>query len=129
MTMTSAAKSLPEAGDVVWVDFEPVRGNEQAGARPALVISTRLMHEATRMTIICPLTRNTNPWPTKVLLPEGLSVKGAILVDHVRSVDRTARGFRFVGKVPEEILVEVRSKLAALLGIDLFALLRQTGKD
>jgi mRNA interferase MazF len=129
MTMAATAKPLPEAGDIVWVDFEPIRGNEQAGARPALVVSTRLMHEATRMTIICPLTRNTNPWPAKVFLPEGLSVKGAILVDQVRSVDRTARGFRFIDKVPEEILIDVRSKLAALLGLDLFALSRQATKD
>jgi mRNA interferase MazF len=129
MTTTPAAKSLPEAGDVVWVDFEPVRGNEQAGARPALILSTRSMHEATRLAIICPVTNNTHPWPAKVFLPDGLSVKGAILADQVRSVDRIARGFRFIGRVPDEILVQVRYKVAALIGLDLFDLQRPTGKE
>jgi mRNA interferase MazF len=82
------------------------------------------MHEATRLTIICPVTNNTDPWPAKVLLPDGLSVKGAILADQVRSVDRTRRGFRFIGRVPEEILVRVRFKVAALIGLDLSSLPR-----
>ncbi|MGP0061295.1 MAG: type II toxin-antitoxin system PemK/MazF family toxin [Beijerinckiaceae bacterium] len=129
MTKIAAAKPLPDAGDIVWVDFEPVRGSEQAGARPALVLSTRLMHEATRLTIICPVTKNANPWPAKVFLPNGLSVKGAILADQVRSVDRTARGFRFIDRVPEEILVQVRFKVAALMGLDLFNLRRLIGKE
>lgn len=117
--MTAEAKALPDAGDIVWVDFEPVRGREQAGARPALVLSTRLLHAATRLTIICPVTRNVSPWPAKVFLPDGLSVKGAILADQIRSVDRTMRGFRFIDKVPEEILLQVRFKVAALIGLDL----------
>src|SRR5271163_5099125 len=128
MIKSAEAESLPDAGDVFWVDFEPARGSEQARARPALVLSTRLMHEATRLTIICPVTSNTNPWPAKVILPDGLSVKGAILADQVRSVDRMACGFRFIDRVPEEILVQVRFKLAALIGLDPPNLRRLIGK-
>jgi mRNA interferase MazF len=120
--ITAQAKPLPREGDVVWVDFEPVRGKEQAGTRPALVLSSLLMHEATRMAIICPVTSNVNPWPAKIFLPEGFAVKGAILVDQVRAVDRVSRGFRFIGHVPDEVLMETRLKLAALVGIDLVAL-------
>lgn len=128
--MTAATvKSLPDAGDIFWVDFEPVRGGEQAGSRPALVLSTRPMHEVTRLAIICPVTRNIDPWPAKVLLPDGLSVKGAILADQVRSVDRTARGFRFIDRVSEEIVMQVRVKLAALIGLDLFDLQRLSLKE
>jgi mRNA interferase MazF len=123
MKMTTA-KPLPDAGDVVWVDFEPIRGNEQQGTRPALILSTRLMHEVTQLAIICPVTKNVSPWPAKVFLPDGLSVKGAILADQVRSVVRTTRGFRFIDRVPEEILAEVRFKLASLIGLDLFDLQR-----
>jgi mRNA interferase MazF len=118
----TTAKPLPDAGDIVWVDFEPVRGSEQNGTRPALVLSGRLMHEATRLAIVCPVTRNISPWPTKVFLPGGLSVTGAILADQIRSVDRTTRGFRFIDRIPEEILTEVRFKIASLIGLDLFNL-------
>lgn len=113
----------------MWVDFDPVKGKEQAGPRPAVILSAAPMHEASRMAIICPITSNLNPWPAKVFLPEGFSLKGAILVDQVRSVDRTMRGFRFIARLPDEILAEARFKLAALIGIDLFAIARGAGQS
>ncbi len=125
---TAQAKPLPQAGDVVWTDFEPVRGKEQAGARPALVLSSLLMHEASLMAIICPVTSNVAPWPAKVFLPDGFPVKGAILVDQVRAVDRTVRGFRFIAQVPDAVLMEARLKLVALVGIDLSALAKIAGR-
>jgi mRNA-degrading endonuclease toxin of MazEF toxin-antitoxin module len=108
-----------DKGDLVWVDFDPVRGTEQSGARPALVISQALFHTQTPRAIVCPITRNITPWPTKVFLPEGLAVHGAVLVDQVRSVDRATRGFRRVGKVPDQTLREVRHKLGELIGLSL----------
>lgn len=112
------ADALPSPGDIILMDFAPVRGSEQGGTRPALVISERAMHEMTRRAIVCPITRNTQPWPSKVLLPEGLAAKGAVLVDQVRSIDRNARILRKVGQVPDAILLSVRRKLAALMGIE-----------
>jgi len=125
---TAKAKPVPTEGDVVWVDFEPVRGHEEAGTRPALILSSASMHGASRMAIICPITSNVNPWPAKVFLPDGFSVKGSILVDQVRAVDRAARGFRFIDHVPDAILAEARWKLAALIGIDLFDLTKPAAK-
>ncbi|WP_204310828.1 type II toxin-antitoxin system PemK/MazF family toxin, partial [Escherichia coli] len=69
--------------------------------------------------IICPITRNLALWPTKVVLPPGLAVEGAILADQVRSVDRAARGFRLIGRVPDEILDAVRHKIAMIIGLPL----------
>jgi mRNA interferase MazF len=83
-----------------------------------LVLSHRRFHELSNRAIVCPITRNIAPWPTKVLLPDGLAANGAVLVDQVRSVDRAYRGFRRIGFVPREILALVREVLAALLGID-----------
>lgn len=103
------------------MDFGPVRGTEQDGTRPALVISERGMHEVTRRAIICPITRNTQPWPTKVPLPAGLGAEGAVLVDQVRSVDRDARILRTLGRAPDSVLLLVRRKLAALTGIEFSA--------
>jgi mRNA interferase MazF len=109
---------LPEAGDIAWIDFAPIRGTEQGGKRPALIVSERGMHDMTRRAIICPITRNTRPWPTKLILPNGLKTQGAVLIDQIRSIDREARILRLLGKVPAPFLALVRRKLSALLGID-----------
>jgi len=118
MTTTVEDSSLLQAGDLVWVDLRPIRGREQGGVRPAIVLTDREFHKRNDTAIICPITSNTKPWPTKIVLPEGLAVSGAILVDQVRSLDRSARGFRSVGRVPDPVLDEVRGRLAALLGIE-----------
>ena len=109
--------TLPERGALVWVIFTPQAGHEQAGRRPALVISPRLYHERSQLAVVCPITSNTQPWPWKVMLPQGLAVGGAVLVDRVRSVDRTARRLRLAGAAPQAVVAEVQAKLAALFGI------------
>ena len=118
---TAGAERLPDAGDIVWVDFDPVRGQEQQGVRPALVLTGRQFHERDRRSIVCPITSSMAPWPTKILLPDGLPVHGGVLVDQIRSVDRAQRGFRFIARAPEPTLLEVRARLALLVGIDLGA--------
>jgi mRNA interferase MazF len=109
--------ALPERGALVWLDFTPQSGREQAGHRPALVISPRLYHERSKLTVVCPITSNTQPWPWKVLLPEGLAISGAVLVDQIRSIDRDARRLRPAGDAPQTVVAEVQAKLAALFGI------------
>jgi mRNA interferase MazF len=108
---------LPERGALVWVNFTPQSGHEQAGHRPALVISPKIYHERSKLAVVCPITSNTRPWPWKVLLPEGLEVSGAVVVDQVRAVDRAARGLRLAGQAPETVVAEIQAKLAALFGI------------
>ena len=107
---------LPERGALVWFDFTPQEGHEQAGHRPALVISPRLYHERSKLALVCPITSNTRPWPWKVMLPEGLAVAGAVLVDQLRAIDRGARRLRLVGQAPQTVVTEVQARLAALLG-------------
>jgi mRNA interferase MazF len=108
-----------QPGALILVDLEPVRGSEQRGTRPAVVVSTIEMNTLTRRIVICPSTRNLDPWPSKVFLPDGLGADGSVLVDQVRSVDRNARVLRFIGTVPEHVLAEVRAKLAALIGVEI----------
>ena len=119
MTTGHDPRELPEAGDLVWVDFRPTLGREQSGVRPALVLTNRDFHARNATAIVCPVTRNVDPWPTKVLLPQGLAISGAILTDQIRNVDRAARGFRHIEGVPVETLDAVRQKLANLLGFNL----------
>ena len=117
--MTTRADRTTEPGDIILVDFSPVRGTEQDGVRPAIVVSESGMHELSRRAFICPITRNTDPWPTKVMLPPGLPADGAVLVDQLRTIDRKERILRTLGQVPHDILLEVRQKLAALTGIEI----------
>ena len=109
----------PDRGDLVWVDFAPQAGHEQAGHRPALVISPLPYHHRSKLAVVCPITSNVDPWPWKVLLPEGLAISGAVLADQVRSIPREGRRLRIAGHAPDEVLAEVQAKLAALLGITL----------
>lgn len=112
-----AALERLEAGDVVWVVFDPAIGHEQAGRRPALVVSSSEYNQRSNYIIVCPISRNVQPWPFKVLIPENTSTSGAILVDQVKSIDREQRVVRRADRVSERVLSEVRSKLAALMGI------------
>ncbi len=128
MTITAEDSSLLRAGDLVWVDLRPTRGREQGGVRPAVVLTDREFHRRNDTAVVCPITSNKTPWPSKVVLPDGLAARGAVLVDQIRTLDRTERGFRSVGRVPEEVLNEVRARLAALLGINLIAIEREPDK-
>jgi mRNA interferase MazF len=118
-TSTAAERSSPERGDIVWVDLDPVRGSEQAGVRPALVVSATPYNAASHHAIVCPITSNANPWPTKLDLPPGLPIRGAVLLDQVRSVDRRQRGFRHICKAPPELVLDVTMRIAVLLGVTL----------
>ena len=107
---------LPDRGALVWLNFTPQSGHEQAGHRPALVVSPRVYHRRSTLAVVCPITSNRRPWPWKVMLPDGLSLSGAVLVDQLRSIDREARNLRVVDQVPRPVLAEVQAKLAVLLG-------------
>ena len=111
-------RDLPDVGDLVWVGFNPQAGNEQAGDRPAIVLSPCVYHEKTPYAVVCPITSNTAPYPFKVMLPEGLAIAGAVLADQVKSIDRSARRLKIAGRAPEDVIAEVRARLAALLGIE-----------
>ena len=109
---------LPDVGDIAWVDLDPAKGTEQAGRRPALVLSHAIFHDASRRAVICPITTAVRSWPFNVALPSGLATKGMVLVDQVRTIDRTQLMFDVVERVPREFLAEVRGRLAALLGLE-----------
>ena len=109
--------ALPDRGALVWVDFTPQSGREQSGHRPALAMSPRMYHERSKLAVVCPITSNTRPWPWKVVLPEGLFVSGAVLVNQNRAIDRAARRLRPAGVAPQSVVAEVQAKLAALLGL------------
>ena len=108
----------PEAGDIVWTDFDPRTGREQGGRRPALVISPREFYQGARFLIVCPITSKIRPFGSSVVLPTNFPLKGEILTSHVRSLDALARPIRYSGAtVAQAVLAQVRAKLAFLCGI------------
>ncbi len=115
--MTEAAYR-PEAGDLIWTDFDLRVGREQSGRRPALVISPAAFFRASAFAIVCPITGTIRGFGSSVMLPAGLPVSGEVLTSHVRSIDTLARPIRHAGgAVPATVLAEVRSKLAVLCGM------------
>jgi mRNA interferase MazF len=108
---------LPDAGDVAWVELDPVRGTEQAGRRPALILSSRRYHELSSRALVCPISSRTKDWPFDVPLPAGLWVEGVVLVDQTRMIHWPSRLFGTIERVPDEVLATVRGILATLAGI------------
>jgi mRNA interferase MazF len=109
---------VPDAGDLIWTDFDPTRGREQAGRRPALVISPAVFTQNTGLAVVCPVTSRIRPFPTSVVLPASLPIAGEILVSHVRSIDIQARPVRYAGAtVPPLVAQLVRAKVNAVITI------------
>jgi mRNA interferase MazF len=109
--------NVPDAGEVLWIDFGPPRGREQGGRRPAVVLTSCEYNVASSVLIVCPITRTDRHWPFKVPLPPVGLVSGFVLVDQIKAIDPTLRAFKIVGRISAETLGEVRGKLATLLGI------------
>lgn len=105
----------PERDDIVWLDFDPQAGHEQAGRRPALVLSPKLYNQRSGLALMVPVTSRAKGYPFEVELPAGLPVKGVVLADHVKSLDWAARGVTLATRVPSALTDEVLAKLRLLL--------------
>lgn len=112
------AAYVPSRGDLVWLQFNPQAGHEQAGRRPALVLSPGSYNRRVGLAICCPITSQVKGYPFEVTLPAGLGVDGAILSDQVKSLDWRARRARRIGVVPDEVLQETTGKILALVDPD-----------
>lgn len=106
---------IPERGDIIRLELNPRTGSEQAGYRPALVISPLAYNRISKLILICPITSRQKNWPFEVNLSSSLQTSGVILVDQVRSIDCQARKAHFVEKVPPDIMDEVLARLETLL--------------
>ena len=100
-------KYIPKQGDIVYIDFSPIKGHEQAGYRPGIVISNNIFNENTNMAIICPITSNSKEFPTHYVLKDTKFVYGAVLCEHIRSIDYDKRNMRFVEKASDSDLLSV----------------------
>ena len=108
---------VPDAGDLVWLTFDPQAGHEQRGRRPALILSPRAYNARARLALACPITSHSKGYPFEVTLPPDDKVVGVVLADHVKNLDWDARRVEFAGRASVEVLTDVRERLRPLLGL------------
>lgn len=113
--MVKVKKYVPRRGDVVWVTMNPQAGHEQAGRRPAVVLSPEMYNEKAGLAIMCPVTSRVKGYPFEVQLPSGLPVSGVILADQVKSLDWRARNTEMICTLTPKAISEILQKLGLLL--------------
>ena len=106
----------PARGDVVWLSFSPQAGHEQAGRRPALVLTPAAFNTRVGLAFVCPITSRVKGYPFEVALRDVGKVSGVNMVDQLRSLDWRARRAEPAGKAPLHVMAEVVAKLRPLLG-------------
>jgi mRNA interferase MazF len=105
----------PERGDLVWIDFDPQSGREQAGRRPALVLTPSAYNRLVGLAVFCPVTNQVKGYTFETALPPGLRVQGVVLADHVRSLDWRTRRADFICTAPAEVVEDVAAKVQAMI--------------
>ena len=105
---------IPRRGDAIWLNFNPQSGHEQAGRRPALVLSPEEYNRKTGLAIFCPITSQVKGYPFEVKLPAGLPVNGVVLADQVKSLDWQVRDAALIKKLPMQIVNETTDLLITL---------------
>ena len=116
--MKRKASYVPRRGDAIWITLDPQTGHEQAGRRPALVLSPASYNGRVGLALLCPITSQVKGYPFEVALPRGLSVKGVVLADQVKNLDWRVRRAARICSVPKDAVVQVLNRLNVLLAGD-----------
>lgn len=107
---------VPDAGDIVWLDFDPQAGREQGRRRPALVLTDSAYNRVSGLVVVCPLTSQRKPYPFSLPVVVD-NVEGAVLVDHLKSVDLKVRDVKFHSEADPALLKKVRAYIGVFLRI------------
>lgn len=113
--MKPASPTAPHRGDAIWISLDPQAGHEQAGRRPALVLSPVAYNARTGLAVLCPITNQAKGYPFEVAIPQGLGVTGVILSDQVKSLDWRARQAARICVLPDDVVTQVLQRLGTLL--------------
>ncbi len=106
---------IPSRGDIVYLDFDPIKGHEQRGYRTAFVISPYKYNEKISLALFMPITSKQKNYPFEVILPPELKIHGVILTDQIKCLDWKVRKVKFVESVPEDVIEEVQAKIEPLI--------------
>jgi len=111
----TAAKYIPERGDLIWVTLNPIAGHEQAGRRPSLVLSPKSYNRKTGLCVLCPATRQAKGYAFEVEIANPDGTTSVVLADYLRNVDWKARNAQLIHRVSVAELSEVVARVEALL--------------
>ncbi len=107
-------KYIPERGDVVWLNFNPTKGHEQKGTRPAVVLSRQKYNKNSELLLACPITSVSKKYPFEVIL-NNCDINGVVLADQIKNIDWTARNIKFIYKLEDKVLQEIIKKVSVLI--------------
>ena len=108
---------MVKRGDIIKISFDPQKGHEQAGYRPALVVSSDYFNSITGFVIVCPITNTDNKFPLHIPLDDRTITTGVIMCEHLRSLDLNARPCKITENVPNDIMEKVQNYIAAIINI------------
>lgn len=111
------ARYVPDVGHLIWIDFDPSVGREQAGRRPAIVLSPALYNRKTNLAIVAPITNQKKGYPFEVELPPKARITGVVLSDHLKNLDWNQRNATFAGVAPHDVVLAIQEKLVHLLAL------------
>lgn len=106
---------VPNQGDIVFLDFDPTKGHEQKGYRPAIIISNNVFNKNTKMVMVCPITSNEKEFPTHYKMKDSKKVKGSVLCEHIRSIYYEIRHLKYVEKASNEDFDNIKDLLEACI--------------
>jgi mRNA interferase MazF len=106
---------IPDRGDIIWITLNPQAGHEQAGRRPAVILSPAAYNKKVGLALLCPITSQVKGYPFEVVIPAGLKISGVILSDQVKSLDWKARQAELICRLPVQTVDEILQKLNTLL--------------
>lgn len=112
--MVATRAYIPDRGDIVWLDFNPVRGHEQGGRRPALIVSSERYNAKSGLALVCPVTSQVKEYPFEVAF-KTKTVQGVILADQIRGADWKQRRAEKIGVVSEAVIAEVQKYVKKLV--------------
>ncbi len=106
---------IPDRGDIVWLNFSPQQGHEQAGMRPAIILSPKSYNQSSKLMLACPITSKIKHYPFEVRIKVN-KIDGVVLADQVKILDWTMRDMSFAEKAPDEVLEHTQELIETLLG-------------
>jgi mRNA interferase MazF len=105
-------------GDIIWVDFDPTKGREQAGYRPAVVISQAAFNQKRSLAMICPITSKVKPFRFRVLLDDRTQTQGDVICEQVRTIDLLARKCKIIEPLPKDLLEEILEAISVIIAME-----------
>jgi mRNA interferase MazF len=109
--------TVPQPGDVFWVSLDSTLGTEQAGRRPAVIVSTQEFNALSPRVLICPISKRHRDWPVVVPMPPDAQIRGIVLCDQLRAIDRLGRLHGFIERLPDRHLASIRRVIATIMGL------------